>query len=117
MKPQVLIVEDNFLLTLNLAEVVQQDLDAEPVFASSVSEALKIDPHGIDLAFLDIEVLDGKSYPVARKLIENTVPLIFISGNESASLPADLRDVPFLAKPVVTRRLVRLCKALSSAFL
>ena len=116
MKPNVLIVEDDFLLAANLAEVVQEELDAEPVLASSVAEALQIPPARIVLALLDIEILDGKSYPVARKLIENNVPIIFVSGNESASLPDDLKDIPFLAKPVATGRLVRLAKALCGAF-
>lgn len=68
------------------------------------------------LAFLDIEVADGKTFPAARKLIENNIPFIFVSGNEPTSLPDDLKDVPFLSKPVATGRLVRLAKALSSAF-
>jgi DNA-binding LytR/AlgR family response regulator len=122
MKPTVLIVEDDFLLAVNLAEVVQQELNAEPVLVASVAEALqivpdKIAPEKIALAFLDIEILDGKSYPIARKLIEYNVPVIFVSGNEHSSLPEDLKDVPFLPKPVASGRLVKLAKTLSSAFL
>ena len=69
-----------------------------------------------DLALLDIEVRDGKSYPVARKLLESDIPFVFISGNDSRSLPEDFKDVRFLSKPVPPGRLVRLAKALSSAF-
>ena len=116
MKPNVLIVEDDFLLATNLAEVVQEELDAEPLLASSVAEALLIIPDHLALAFLDIEILDGKSYPIARTLIKNSVPIIFVSGNESASLPDDLKGVPFLSKPVATGRLVRLAKALCGVF-
>ena len=116
MKPHVLILEDDFLLAANLEEVVQDDLHADPIGVSTVSEALKIIPDDIALAFLDIEVRDGKSYPVARKLMENNIPFIIVSGNESASLPDDLKEVPFLSKPVAPGRLVRLAKALSSAF-
>ena len=81
MKPNVLIVEDDFIQAANLAEVVQQDLDAEPLAVASVSEALKVIPDNIDLAILDIELVDGKSYPVARKLIHNEIPVIFVSAN------------------------------------
>ena len=116
MKPHVLIVEDNYLLAANLIEVVQQDLDAEPVAVATVSEALKIIPDDLSIALLDIEVRDGKTYAAARKLMENSIPFIFVSGNESASLPDDLKEIPFLSKPVAAGRLVRLVKALSNAF-
>ena len=116
MKPHVLIVEDNFLLAAHLIDVVKEDLAAEPLTATSVSVALGIIPDDIVFAFLDIEVADGKTYPAARKLKENNIPFIFVSGNEATSLPDDLKDVPFLPKPVATGRLVRLAKALSGAF-
>ena len=38
MKPHVLILEDNYFLAENLAEIVQQDLDGEPVAVSTVAE-------------------------------------------------------------------------------
>lgn len=116
MKPHVLIVEDDFLQSANLAEVVQQDLDAEPLAVSSVSEALKIIPDNIELAILDIEVVDGKSYPAARKLMQNDIPIIFISANARASLPDDLKKIPFLSKPFVPGNLVRLSRTLTHAF-
>ena len=116
MKPHVLILEDNFLLAENLAEIVKQDLDGEPVAVSTVAQALKYIPDGIALAFLDVELLDGKSYPAARKLMLNKIPFIFVSGNERASLPEDFKCIPFLSKPVSTGRLVRLSKELINAF-
>ncbi|HQY74373.1 MAG TPA: response regulator [Aestuariivirga sp.] len=97
MKPNVLIVEDDFIQAANLAEVVQQDLDAEPLAVASVTEALQVIPDNTDLAILDIELVDGKSYPVARKLIDNEIPVIFVSANARAFLPDDLKDIPFLA--------------------
>jgi two-component SAPR family response regulator len=116
MKPHVLILEDDFLLAANLEELVQGDLNAEPISASTVAEALKILPDDVDLALIDIKVRDGKSYQVARKLIESEIPFIIISGNDRRSLPEDLKEASFLSKPVSTGRLVRLAKALSSAF-
>jgi DNA-binding LytR/AlgR family response regulator len=116
MKPHVLILEDNFLLAANLEDVVQDDLNAEPIGVSTVSEALKLIPDDIALAFLDIEVRDGNSYPVARKLMAHNIPCIIVSGNDQSTLPDDLKEVPFLSKPVATGRLVRLAKALSKAF-
>ena len=78
MRPHVLIVEDNFLLSECLVDIVQEDLSAEPLTATCVSVALGIIPDDIVLAFLDIEVEDGKSYPAARKLMANNIPFICI---------------------------------------
>ena len=63
MKPQVLILEDNFLIAENLAEIVQEDLRAQPLAVSTVSEAVKIIPDGIDFAFLDIELPMAIAFP------------------------------------------------------
>jgi hypothetical protein len=73
-------------------------------------------PDAIVLAVLDIEVDDGKTYPAARKLKANNIPFIFVSGNEPSTLPQDLKDEPFLSKPVDKGHLVRLAKQLSTAF-
>ena len=115
-RPHVLIVEDDFLLSECLVDIVQEDLSAEALTATCVSVALGIIPDGIVLAFLDIEVKDGKTYPAARKLMANNIPFIFVSGNEPSSLPDDLKEAPFLSKPVDPRRLIRLARELSDAF-
>lgn len=116
MKPQVLILEDNFLVAENLAEIVQEDLKAQPLAVCTVSEAVKIIPDGIDFAFLDIELPDGNSFPVAKILMQNKIPFIFVSGNENQALPREFQDVPFVSKPAPTSRLLQLCKSMSSAF-
>ena len=83
---------------------------------ATVVEALEIIPDHIDFAFLDVELSSGTSYPAERKLKLNYIPFIFVSGKERVSLPDDLRDIPFLSKPVPCGRLVRLTKALSNVF-
>jgi DNA-binding LytR/AlgR family response regulator len=65
MKPNVLIVEDDFLLAANLEDVVQEDLLAEPIGVSTVAQALEIIPDGVQFAVLDIEVRDGQTFSVA----------------------------------------------------
>ena len=116
MKPHVLIVEDSFILAAHLQEVVEDNLAAKPLTATKVSVALGIIPDDIAIAFLDVEVVDGKTYPAARKLKENNIPFIFVTGNECRSLPEDLKDAPCLSKPIETGHLVRLAKTMSSAF-
>ena len=47
MKPHVLILEDDFLSAALLEEVVQDDLNAQPIGVSTVEEALKILPDDV----------------------------------------------------------------------
>jgi CheY-like chemotaxis protein len=115
-KPNVLIVEDNAILGLDMLEVVRKELLAEPVLVTCVADAITIIPGSFDLALLDINLLDGKSYPVARKLIENDIPFIFVSANESSSLPHDLQDRPFMSKPVERKLLVKMACSLNKLF-
>ncbi len=96
--------------------MVTRSLHATPVMATSVVQALKMIPDDIALAFLDIDVHDGMSYPVAQKLMENKIPLIFVSGKNKALLPDEFRNVPFVSKPAHPHNLVQLAKSLSSAF-
>jgi DNA-binding LytR/AlgR family response regulator len=114
MTAKILIVEDNFLLAAELSELVQHELNATPVTTSTAKAAIDLLPDTITLAFLDIEVLDGTTYPVARKLVENKIPLVFISGNDQKTIPEEFRNLPFLPKPFLRSRLVRLANSLIS---
>jgi CheY-like chemotaxis protein len=116
MKPHVLILEDNFIISLDIADLVTESLHSMPVMARSVATALKMIPDGIAFAFLDIDVRDGESYPVAQKLTECKIPFIFVSGKNRELLPDEFRQSPFVSKPVSSLNLVQLAKSLTSAF-
>ncbi|HEX7108584.1 MAG TPA: hypothetical protein VF224_05025 [Aestuariivirga sp.] len=116
MKPQVLILEDNNLLAENLADLVKADLGGEALITPSVEDAVKLIPDHIVLAYLDIEVLDGLSYPAAKKLMEHNIPIIFVSGSDQRILPIEFQKIPFLSKPTSMTKLVQLSKSLSKAF-
>lgn len=116
MQPHVLILEDNFIISHDIAGLVTETLHATPLLARSVAVALKLIPDNIAFAFLDIDVLDGVSYPVAQKLIDNHIPFIFLSGKSRNMLPEKFSEAPFLSKPVDGKNLMQLTKSLTSAF-
>jgi two-component SAPR family response regulator len=116
MKPHVLILEDNFIISYDIAGLVSESLHAEPVLARSVEAALKLIPDDIAFAFLDIDVLDGVSYPVAQKLVKNHIPFIFLSAKIRTALPEEFSETPFMSKPVDGIDLMQLTKSLTSAF-
>jgi two-component system, response regulator PdtaR len=81
-RPTVLVVEDEFIIALDLSETVQ-DLGyaLEGPFADNEHAFDAIDQEMPDCAILDIFVGDGEVYPLADALAEAGVPLIFHSGH------------------------------------
>ena len=116
MKPHVLILEDDFIISFDMAGLVTDTLHATPLVVRSIEEALKLIPDDIAFAFLDIDVLDGKSYPVAQKLMDNHIPFIFLTGENRKLLPEKFSKAPFMSKPVDDKTLVKLTKSLTNAF-
>jgi light-regulated signal transduction histidine kinase (bacteriophytochrome) len=100
-RPRVLIVEDSYLISL-LLEQVLEDQDWELVGpATRVPAALALaQTEQIDAALLDIN-LDGEmSWPVALALRQRGIPFAFSTGYGSAAdLPESLADVLVLKKP------------------
>jgi two-component sensor histidine kinase/CheY-like chemotaxis protein len=113
---RVLIVEDEAILAMDL-EIMVENL-GHGVFAvcGSVSEAVAaLDVGGLpDLAVLDANLRGESSLPVARRLHEAGVPVIFATGYDSVpDLPQSMAQLPRLAKPVTERVLG---EALTRAF-
>src|SRR5271154_6883583 len=96
---RVLIVEDEPLISMTLGDIVEDTLPADVVIKSCVYEARKVMGDPFDLALLDIDVTNGKTYEIARALGRNNVPYVFITGSLREHLPADLADALFIGKP------------------
>jgi two-component system, response regulator PdtaR len=81
-RPTVLVVEDEFIIALDLSETVQDlGYDIEGPFADNEHAFDAIDREMPDCAILDVYVGDGEVYPLADALAEAGVPLIFHSGH------------------------------------
>lgn len=89
-RPTVLVVEDEFIIALDLSETVK-DLGyaLEGPYADNEHALLAIDREMPDCAILDVYTADGEVYPVADVLADAGVPLIFHSGHVA---PQDVRD-------------------------
>lgn len=88
------------MVALDLEAIVLGVADAEVAVANSVKEANRVLREAtFDAALLDIDVLDGKTFPVAQLLAERGTPFAFISGARREDVPPPLRQVPFLPKP------------------
>lgn len=104
MTMRVLILEDDPLIAFDLEDIVLC-MTSEVVVASSMAEAARQAGRGYDFALLDIDVRDGKSFPLAQALRERRIPFAFVSASMPRDLPGSLRDVPFIAKPYRTHHI------------
>jgi CheY-like chemotaxis protein len=95
----VLIVEDDGLVALDMDVVLSQALGVSVTIADSCAEAERALERGFDCAVLDINVTDGETYAIARRLDEARIPFVFVSATPPDSLPADLRTAQFMEKP------------------
>ncbi|MBK1658305.1 response regulator [Paracraurococcus ruber] len=97
---RVLIVEDDPVVALDLEAIVTGAADAEVAVANSVTQARQVlGSTAFDLAFLDIDVTDGKTFEVAHLLADRGTPFAFVSGARREEVPPPLRQAPFVPKP------------------
>jgi len=84
-RPSVLVVEDEFIIAMDLSETVQ-DLGyrVEGPYVSRANAFLAIDRELPDLAILDVFTADGEVFPLADALTRAGVPIIFHSGHFTA---------------------------------
>lgn len=107
MNPRVLIVEDQFLLALDLAAMLQAAGFDTVGPASTVATALElISSQNCDVAVIDVNLRNESSMPVAAALRSNDTPFVVVSGYAESQLPTELAGAPALTKPILPARLI-----------
>jgi Response regulator containing CheY-like receiver and SARP domains len=97
----ILVVEDEWLIALDLRMLVEEEGHVVIGPASTVTGALEmIEAHAIDAAFLDISLGAEKSFPVAEKLKSFNVPLTFVSAYARSDIPEKFHEYNLLPKPL-----------------
>lgn len=106
---RVLVVEDDFFVSLEL-QTVLEDAGAEVVgVCRSVEEALAaIDADGLAAAILDFRLGKQNVRPVARRLARRGTPFVFYTGQteEASALLAEWPRSRFVAKPAPARSVI-----------
>lgn len=89
-RPTVLVVEDEFIIALDVSETVK-DLGyaLEGPYPDQKGAFLAIEIEMPDCAILDVYTSDGEVYPLADALSEAGVPIVFHSGHVT---PAEMRE-------------------------
>ena len=97
MRPRVLLLEDEPLIAIDVAEELEE-AGFEVVSVRSTNEAVEwLGAHDPDLAILDVALPDGDCQPVAKALKSRGVPFLVHSG----SVPQDFTDTAFAGAPWV----------------
>ena len=100
MKKRVLVVEDDALLGLDIANQLT-DAGLEVVGpATSVAKALGLlGEVSCNVAVLDVNLGSETAEPVARELRARGTPFVVLSGYSSAQHPPGFHGAPLLSKP------------------
>lgn len=97
-----LVLDDEFLIALDIQQIFEAAGAAEVVCAASVADALTaLDGGRFDFAVLDVN-LDGNphsSLTVAAALAKRKIPFVFLTGMRAA----DVRSPQFANVPVVEK--------------
>jgi len=101
-----LVVEDNFLLALNMAAALE-DAGAEVTWTGVAEEAV----HTIEARPPDAVLLNGTLHgkpvdEIAAALTRLRVPFLFVTGYARESLPQAFRKAALLSKPFTQKQLL-----------
>lgn len=109
----VLVVEDEALVAMEFASVLEQQGCVVIGPAASVARALAlIEKQRPDAALLDLNLNGTSALPVAAILGEQNVPFVVVTGYGAAPPNDELRQAPRLTKPVRECDLVRTLRQL-----
>jgi DNA-binding response OmpR family regulator len=98
--PKLLLAEKSPLIANDLAQELELLGVLTTGIANSVSAALSIiDTRPLDFAVLNVDLRDGKSYPVARRLVQFGIPFAFFTTFDREEISPEFHHIPRLAKP------------------
>ena len=105
-RPRILVVEDELIVAMDIEATLEglgyDVIGPMPRLAMALNVAAGDLP---DAALLDINLHGETTYPLADALAARAIPFVFMSGYNLADLPARLKAVRIIAKPIDMHRL------------
>ena len=96
----ILLVEDEFLLALQLEDLVQSSGGVVRGPYCSLDDAMKAaQRQDFDFAILDINLSGTMVFPLADQLLAGGIPFLFLTGYSLGNLPERFHPVTRLNKP------------------
>lgn len=101
MKARVLLVEDEMLIAMDVADMLEELGFSVVGPALRLNKALRIAAEEcFDLAVLDVNLAGERSFEVADVLRKRGIPFIFVTGYGVAGVIDDYREAVVLQKPI-----------------
>jgi two-component SAPR family response regulator len=97
------VVEDEYLIAMDMAFALEEWGATVVGPLGSQTEALDFLARAdtrIDVAVLDVNLGSHTAFDIADKLRDLDVPVVFVTGYDSSSIPEPYRAVPRCEKPV-----------------
>jgi CheY-like chemotaxis protein len=108
---RVLVVEDELMIRMLLADMLEELGYAIAAEAGRLDEALEAAKTAeFDLAILDVNLNNEPVLPVADALVARGLPFVFATGYGEHGLPEPYRDRPALKKPFQVDGLERMLR-------
>jgi DNA-binding response OmpR family regulator len=111
---RILIVEDEPLIALDLAEIVAAGGFEVVGPALDVATALRLlDAPSCEAAVLDVNLGRETSAPIAAALRQSGIPFLVVSGYSRTQRPKDFAAAPVLSKPANSAALIAMLNGLT----
>ena len=105
---RVFLVEDEALIRLMLAEMIEELGHQIVAEAGSIESALPLaETTAFDIAILDVNISGYYIDKIAQAIERRGLPFIFVTGYAKAALPPAFIDKPYLQKPCLQEMLRR----------
>lgn len=111
---RVLLLEDEFLIALDVEQICHDEGCAEVLSFRDLSEIddAILDANRVDIAIVDVMIGDGMTLPLAERLRCRAIPFVFATGlSRHEDTFSDFPDVPVVTKPYASHQLVSAMKA------
>ena len=105
---KVLVVEDEYLIADDLADMLTQAGANVVGPAASLPIAMRMLDQGeeVDAAVLDINLRDVEVFPLADRLHEQRVPMIFLTGYGENAVPDRFSSIGRCEKPLEIHKVI-----------
>jgi CheY-like chemotaxis protein len=108
---RILVVEDETIIAMMIQDTLEDWGYIVVGPASRLPKALElVEQGGFDAAVLDVNIAGDLIYPVAKRLDEGKIPIVFLTGYGKSGIHSDYARHPALTKPIDP---ARLCKTLA----
>jgi two-component SAPR family response regulator len=105
---RILIVEDEIIVALGLADKVTADRATAVGPVSTVNAALDVIANTeLDGVILDVKLREEMAFPVADVLADRHIPFVFTTGLDAGDIPSRHANVCCLQKPLTTEVICR----------